>query len=301
MLRLRSARELGGDIVQPTAKCRRLPVPAAASKGDVILSALDKAKGRNKPFCGNIIRDKGPRSYAHAEATDSRLAERLERLGRFGRAERRREPQQFEHLGNFMGRIVAQQVADRFAVAVAQGAVGSQHGFDQAGKGGPQRVLVAEGARVVVFAFDGFEQADLDMFADTMDLPRFTPEVVGGPLGEARSEASMDLQVVHAIAPDARLVVVNAMPTVEGGGGTFEKVGRMFDDAAAKYPASVWTLSIGWGCDKLVTAADLLRSVPEPTREEVREAISANYCRCTGYHAIVDAVMAAAHGTEQKP
>ena len=51
----------------------------------------------------------------------------------------------------------------------------------------------------------------------------------------------------------------------------------------------------------LVTAADLLRSVPEPTREEVREAISANYCRCTGYHAIVDAVMAAAHGTEQKP
>lgn len=50
----------------------------------------------------------------------------------------------------------------------------------------------------------------------------------------------------------------------------------------------------------LVTVADLLRSVPKPTRDEVREAISANYCRCTGYHAIVDAVMAAAHGTEPK-
>lgn len=114
-----------------------------------------------------------------------------------------------------------------------------------------------KGQTVVVFAFDGFEQADLDMFADNMGLPRFTPEVVGGPLGEARSEASMDLQVVHAIAPDARLVVVNAMPTVEGGGGTFEKIGQMFDDAAAKYPGSVWTLSIGWGCESLVSAADV--------------------------------------------
>ncbi len=43
----------------------------------------------------------------------------------------------------------------------------------------------------------------------------------------------------------------------------------------------------------LVTAADLLRSVPKPSRDEVRDAISANYCRCTGYHAIVDAIMAA--------
>ncbi|MCA0406041.1 MAG: (2Fe-2S)-binding protein, partial [Proteobacteria bacterium] len=29
---------------------------------------------------------------------------------------------------------------------------------------------------------------------------------------------------------------------------------------------------------------------PEPTREEIREHISGNYCRCTGYEAIVDAV-----------
>lgn len=119
-----------------------------------------------------------------------------------------------------------------------------------------QAGYTGKGQTVVVFAFDGFEQSDLDMFADTMGLPRFTPEVFGGPLGEARSEASMDLQVVHAIAPDARLVVVNARPTVEGG-GTFEKIGRMFDDAAQTYPASVWTLSIGWGCEALVSQADV--------------------------------------------
>lgn len=40
----------------------------------------------------------------------------------------------------------------------------------------------------------------------------------------------------------------------------------------------------------LVTAADILVESPEATREEIREYISGNYCRCTGYQAIVDAV-----------
>ena len=40
----------------------------------------------------------------------------------------------------------------------------------------------------------------------------------------------------------------------------------------------------------LLTAADLLAANADPTREEIREHLSGNYCRCTGYHAIVDAV-----------
>jgi carbon-monoxide dehydrogenase small subunit len=44
----------------------------------------------------------------------------------------------------------------------------------------------------------------------------------------------------------------------------------------------------------LLTAAELLRANPKPSREEVRDWISGNFCRCTGYHAIVDAVMEAA-------
>lgn len=44
----------------------------------------------------------------------------------------------------------------------------------------------------------------------------------------------------------------------------------------------------------LLTAADLLKSNPAPTRAEIREHLSGNYCRCTGYHAIVDAVEAVA-------
>jgi carbon-monoxide dehydrogenase small subunit len=45
----------------------------------------------------------------------------------------------------------------------------------------------------------------------------------------------------------------------------------------------------------LATAHDLLtRTKNVPTREQIREHISGNYCRCTGYHAIVDAVEAVA-------
>jgi aerobic-type carbon monoxide dehydrogenase small subunit (CoxS/CutS family) len=44
----------------------------------------------------------------------------------------------------------------------------------------------------------------------------------------------------------------------------------------------------------LLTAAELLREAAEtravPSRDAVREHLSGNYCRCTGYHAIVDAV-----------
>jgi aerobic carbon-monoxide dehydrogenase small subunit len=40
----------------------------------------------------------------------------------------------------------------------------------------------------------------------------------------------------------------------------------------------------------LVTAHHLLRTMQNPTREAIRDALSGNYCRCTGYMAIVDAI-----------
>ncbi|MBI1847076.1 MAG: (2Fe-2S)-binding protein [Candidatus Rokubacteria bacterium] len=44
----------------------------------------------------------------------------------------------------------------------------------------------------------------------------------------------------------------------------------------------------------LMTALDFLRVNPTPTEPEIREALSAVLCRCTGYHGIVKAVAAAA-------
>jgi aerobic carbon-monoxide dehydrogenase small subunit len=42
----------------------------------------------------------------------------------------------------------------------------------------------------------------------------------------------------------------------------------------------------------LLAAAELLRGAGVPSRADIRTALSGNYCRCTGYHAIVDAVEA---------
>ena len=44
----------------------------------------------------------------------------------------------------------------------------------------------------------------------------------------------------------------------------------------------------------LLSAQELLRASGVPTREQIREHLSGNYCRCTGYQAIVDAVEAVA-------
>ncbi len=44
----------------------------------------------------------------------------------------------------------------------------------------------------------------------------------------------------------------------------------------------------------LMTAVELLESTPNPSLDEIREAMSSNLCRCTGYQTIVEAVQAAA-------
>ena len=124
-----------------------------------------------------------------------------------------------------------------------------------------------KGVTVAVFGFDGFDQEDMDSFADWFGLPKFTPEVVGG-LPERRSgESNMDLQVIHAIAPDAKLVLVNARTSVEEGRG-FRDLGQLMDSVDRQFPGAIWSLSIGWGCDRLFTAADL-----QPVRSALTNAI----------------------------
>jgi len=46
----------------------------------------------------------------------------------------------------------------------------------------------------------------------------------------------------------------------------------------------------------LLAARDLLKRNPQPDREQIRAHISGNYCRCTGYQAIVDAIEEVVNG-----
>jgi carbon-monoxide dehydrogenase small subunit len=44
----------------------------------------------------------------------------------------------------------------------------------------------------------------------------------------------------------------------------------------------------------VMTTADLLKKNPNPTETEIRQALEGNFCRCTGYHNIVQAIQYAA-------
>jgi len=50
----------------------------------------------------------------------------------------------------------------------------------------------------------------------------------------------------------------------------------------------------------LIAAQDLLQQKHEPNREEIREHLSGNYCRCTGYQAIIDAVESTARARMER-
>jgi carbon-monoxide dehydrogenase small subunit len=45
-----------------------------------------------------------------------------------------------------------------------------------------------------------------------------------------------------------------------------------------------------------MTLVPFLKEHPNPSEQEIREALSGNLCRCTGYQNIVDAVLMAASG-----
>jgi carbon-monoxide dehydrogenase small subunit len=50
----------------------------------------------------------------------------------------------------------------------------------------------------------------------------------------------------------------------------------------------------------LASAHALLQAEPSPSRERIRDFLSGNYCRCTGYQAIVDSVEIAARKRAEK-
>jgi kumamolisin len=115
--------------------------------------------------------------------------------------------------------------------------------------------FTGKGQTVVFFEIDGYKQADLDQWADKLGSPRFTPVLVGGQPGKVLGETEMDLEVVHAIAPDAKLVVVNALAF--GGSTSYAQAGQMYQLADRQFPGAVWSTSLGIGCDRMATAADL--------------------------------------------
>jgi aerobic carbon-monoxide dehydrogenase small subunit len=89
--------------------------------------------------------------------------------------------------------------------------------------------------------------------------------------------------VLAAQADGHELVTVEGLGTDEN----LNRVPEAFAEAGA--------VQCGFCTPGLVVAADdLLRRISDPTDDEIREALSGNLCRCTGYAKILDAVRLAA-------
>jgi carbon-monoxide dehydrogenase small subunit len=125
------------------------------------------------------------------------------------------------------------------------------------------------------------------MLRDTLELPGSKNACEQGECGSC--SILLDGELVCACLVLAAQVDGHEIVTVEGlaSGDELHPVQTAFVEAGA--------VQCGFCTPGLVVAvADQLERVPDPSEDEVREALSGNVCRCTGYVKIFDAVRLAA-------
>jgi len=97
----------------------------------------------------------------------------------------------------------------------------------------------------------------------------------------------MDGKAVNAclmLAMDAQGQEITTIEGLEGEDGTLHPLQEAFVENAA--------IQCGFCTPGMILSAkSLLDEIPHPTEEEVRQALSGNLCRCTGYAKIVQAVL----------
>jgi carbon-monoxide dehydrogenase small subunit len=98
-------------------------------------------------------------------------------------------------------------------------------------------------------------------------------------------QVMVDGQVVRGCLTLAVQTDGKQVQTIEGLSDSGELA--LLQDAFLKHNA----LQCGFcSSGMLITALNIVRHHPDSNREEIRDHISGNFCRCTGYQAIVDAI-----------
>ncbi len=127
----------------------------------------------------------------------------------------------------------------------------------------------------------------LTTLRDALDLPGSKNACEQGECGSCSvlldGELVCSCLVLTAQAAGHEVVTVEGLATDDG----LHPVQEAFADAGA---VQCGFCTPGF----VVAAADLLRRDPDPSDDAIREALSGNLCRCTGYAKILDAVHQAA-------
>ena len=130
----------------------------------------------------------------------------------------------------------------------------------------------------------------LTLLRDTLELPGSKNACEQGECGSCSvlidGELVCSCLVLAAQGDGHEIVTVEGLVDEDG----LHPVQQAFVDAGA--------VQCGFCTPGLVVAvADLLERTPTPSDDEIREALSGNVCRCTGYVKIFDAVRLAAERT----
>jgi kumamolisin len=116
---------------------------------------------------------------------------------------------------------------------------------------------LGQGETIVFFEVDGYSPADVATYTARFGLPAVADPLphIGPLTAKVLGESDMDIEVAHAIAPDATLVYVNL--AAFGGKNTSPaaQFQQAFSTVAQEYPGAIWSVSLGL-CENVFSRSD---------------------------------------------
>lgn len=162
------------------------------------------------------------------------------------------------------------------------------------------RMRIAMSRRLIKFILNGQPvERDVSVRRHLTEMLREDFHLTGSHLGcEQGFCGACSVRVDSAVIRGCLMLAVQAhgkrIDTIEGVSVT-EEIGLLQEAFIARNALQCGFCTPGM----LLSSQELLEQNASPTRSEIREHLSGNYCRCTGYHAIVDAVEAAGSAKER--
>lgn len=151
------------------------------------------------------------------------------------------------------------------------------------------------GKRIINFKLNGVDRDEYVMDNQTMvDFLRKQMHLTGTKRGCEEGECG-----ACTILLDGKAVASCMMLAVEADGHEITTIEGVKKDGVLhplqKEFIDKWALQCGFCTPGMIMSAlSLLNENPNPTEQEIREGISGNLCRCTGYAKIVEAIASAA-------